>query len=78
MFWDDLIERWRRGSRAESRPLIRGATGSAAVLPAPGRERRRRWLLLLVATVVAVFLLSSQHPTTSPASAVPNASVLLP
>ncbi len=57
MDWDDLVRRWRRESKAESRGLLIGADGHATALPAPRRRRRSRWLILLLALVAAGVLL---------------------
>ena len=57
MFWDDLVQPWRRESRVISPQLLRGAGGYVAVLPAPRRQRRTRLLLLLVLLAVGALLL---------------------
>lgn len=80
MYWDDLIRRWRRGSKAVSPRLLRAAGGHVAVLPAPRRTPGVRPLLVILAIVALVMLLlprfgTSGVVTITPAPA-PSANVL--
>jgi hypothetical protein len=75
MFWDDLVERWRRGSPANGPRLLRGAGGHVAVLPTPHRRRRSRFLLLLlVAALLAVGALLVASDRVASASGEPSAT----
>jgi hypothetical protein len=56
MFWDDLVRRWRKETKANSPRLLRAAGGHVAVLPAPQRTRQVRPLLVVLA-ILALFLL---------------------
>lgn len=57
MFWDDLIRRWRKETRANSPRLLRAAGGHVAVLPDPQRARQIHPLLLLVLAILALLVL---------------------
>ena len=55
MFWNDLVRRWRKESRAISPRLLRSAGGHVAVLPHPQGTRQVRPLLVVLA-VLALLL----------------------
>ncbi|MCI0584400.1 MAG: hypothetical protein L0227_16185 [Chloroflexi bacterium] len=57
MFWDDLVRRWRRDSKANSPRLLRAASGHVAVLPDPRRARQVRPLLTVAAILLLLLLL---------------------
>ena len=81
MYWDDLIRRWRRDTKANSPRLLRAAGGHVAVLPAPRRAPQVRRLLVILAIVALVLLLlprsgTSDVVTVTPPPA-PSANVLM-
>lgn len=57
MYWDDLIRRWRRETKANSPRLLRAAGGHVAVLQAPKRRGQARSVLLILAIVALLLLL---------------------
>jgi len=57
MFWDDLVRRWRKETKANSPRLLRAAGGHVAVLPNPQRARRVRSLLLVLAILALLVVL---------------------
>ena len=57
MFWDDLVRRWRKDTKAISPRLLRAAGGHVAVLPDPRRTRHVRPLLMLLAILALLLLL---------------------
>jgi len=57
MFWDDLVRRWRKETKANSPRLLRAAGGHVAVLQAPQRTRQVRPLLVILAILALLLLL---------------------
>ena len=80
MFWDDLVQRWRKENRANSPEFLRAVGGHVAVLPAPQRSRRSRPLLLVLAILALLLLLATRSGTvdvtTDTTEPTPPASIL--
>ena len=57
MFWDDLVRRWRKETKANSPRLLRAAGGHVALLPSPQRARQVRPLLLVLAILALLVVL---------------------
>jgi hypothetical protein len=55
MFWDDLVRRWRKETRANSPRLLRDAGGHVAVLPNPQRAPQARPVVIILA-ILAILL----------------------
>jgi hypothetical protein len=55
MYWDDLVKRWRRDSRARHPAQLQAAGGHVAVLP-ERRPRRTGHLLPLILLALAIAL----------------------
>ncbi len=78
IFWDDLVQRWRRENRLMGGRQLRGAAGNVAVLPEPHPQRRRRWLLPLAVVLLglALYTTAVRQPAQPPvATAVPAATL---
>ncbi|HEY4632656.1 MAG TPA: hypothetical protein VIH00_01970 [Candidatus Limnocylindrales bacterium] len=72
MYWDDLIEHWRKGRRANSPRLLRAAGGHVAVLPSPRRRRRIRPLVVALAIIVLLLLLLFGSGSLEPSTDAPE------
>ena len=57
MFWDDLVRRWRKETKANSPRLLRAAGGHVAVLPAPQRASQVGPVLAVIAILALLLVL---------------------
>jgi hypothetical protein len=57
MFWDDLVRRWRKDTKANSPRLLRAAGGHVAVLPSPQRAPQVRPLVVVLAILALLLAL---------------------
>jgi len=74
MYWDDLIRRWRRETKANSPRLLRAAGGHVAVLPTPRRAPQVRPLLVILAFVALVLLRLPKSGTSDVVTVTPPAA----